>query len=541
MMFFYEKPAVNVYFWIKIYCEMINRKLLMLLFVLLQAAGFAQHPNILLGTLREPNEPSVYINPRNTDHIIVGANIYNYYLSSDGGYSWSDGRLFSPTLGVWGDPCVIVDTLGNYYFFHLSNPPGGEWIDRIVCQKSTDMGVSWNDGAGIGLIPGKAQDKEWAAVNPYNNHLYVAWTQFDEYGSANPADSSIIRFSRSVDQGETWSEPVRISKRAGDCLDGDGTMEGAMPAVGPEGQIYLSWAGPGGIMFDRSLDGGDTWLDEDIFVSDQHGGWDFSIPGIYRANGFPVICCDNSNSPYRGTIYINWTDQRNGANDTDVWLVKSTDNGSTWSAPLRVNDDEPGKHQFFSWMAIDQTNGNLWFVFYDRRNYPDENTDVYIAFSGDGGETFQNFRVSESPFIPNPNVFFGDYNNIAAHNNVVRPVWTRLHNNQLSLYTAIVDSEIVKLADYQMMAPVAAISASPNPFSKSTAVSFKLREASTVSLTLYDQLGRKVAAVMDSRKLPAGKYIEELDLKSAGLSPGVYLLRMEAGVNRKDYKIVYSP
>jgi len=328
---------------------------------------------------------------------------------------------------------------------------------------------------------------------------------------------------------------------AGDCIDGDNTVEGAVPAYGPDGEIYVAWAGPGGIMFDRSTDGGNTWLDQDIFVSDQPGGWNYSIPGIYRANGLPVTCCDVSNGPDRGAIYINWSDQRNGFNDTDIWLAKSTDGGFTWSAPIRVNDDEPGKHQFFTWMTIDQSNGNLWFVFYDRRSYQDENTDVYLAVSDDGGESFLNFRVSESPFIPNQNIFFGDYTNIAVQNGVIRPVWTRLHDNQLSILTAIVDDEIVGISAEESLRPAASMTASPNPFSRTSAISFRLKDNSRVSLTLCDLFGRKVLNIMENQMLPAGKYLEHLDVGSGALRPGVYLLRLSTGTSSSVFKIVYSP
>jgi len=44
-------------------------------------------------------------------------------------------------------------------------------------------------------------------------------------------------------------------------------------------------------------------------------------------------------------------------------------------------------------MTIDQTNGYLYFVFYDRRNYStaSTSTDVYMARSTDGGGDFQQF------------------------------------------------------------------------------------------------------------------------------------------------------
>jgi len=405
--------------------------------------NYAQHQNIMISSSNSPEEPSIFINPKNTSQLVGGANITNVYHSDNGGYTWSIGTMVSPTYGVWGDPCCIVDTAGNYYFFHLSWPASGSWIDRIVCQKSTDGGNTWNNGSYMGLNGTKAQDKEWAIVDRNNNHIYVTWTQFDVYGDSNPINKSIIRFSKSTDEGETWSPAIKINEDDGDCIDSDNTVEGAVPAVGPNGEIYVSWAGPAGLVFDRSMDQGESWLDEDIFVSDFPGGWDYNIPGINRCNGLPITVCDLSNGLYHGNIYINWTDQRNGESDTDVWMLKSTDGGNTWSNLKRVNDDPPGKQQFFTWMAVDQVTGYLWFVWYDRRNYSDNTTDVYMAVSTDGGETFVNFMVSETPFVPTSNVFFGDYNNISAHNNVIRPIWTRLHQGQLSVWTAIAEPDSV--------------------------------------------------------------------------------------------------
>lgn len=143
------------------------------------------------------------------------------------------------SYGVWGDPNIIVDTAGHFYFFHLSNPPQGSWIDRIVCQKTTDNGITWNDGSFTGLNGQKDQDKHWSAVDRRNNNLYVSWTQFDTYGSSNPKDSSNILFSKSTDAGATWSTPRKINKFAGDCIDSDNTVEGAVPAIGPNGKYIF--------------------------------------------------------------------------------------------------------------------------------------------------------------------------------------------------------------------------------------------------------------------------------------------------------------
>jgi hypothetical protein len=111
----------------------------------------AQHQNILISTSYSPNEPSIIINPKNTNQLYGGANIASYYYSNDAGYTWQEGTLVSQEHGVWGDPVLICDPAGAFYFFHLSNPPQGNWIDRIVCQKTETFGGEWNDGTAMGL------------------------------------------------------------------------------------------------------------------------------------------------------------------------------------------------------------------------------------------------------------------------------------------------------------------------------------------------------------------------------------------------------
>jgi hypothetical protein len=518
-----------------------SRTLLVALFIAVYAYAGAQHQNVLISTSYSPNEPSIIINPKNTNQLYGGANIASYYYSDDAGYTWQEGILTSQENGVWGDPVMLCDTTGAFYFFHLANPPVGNWIDRIVCQKTPAFGGTWNDGSYMGLNGTKAQDKHWAAVDRTNNNIYVTWTQFDAYGTADPAYYSNIMFSRSFDAGGSWSQAKQINKISGDCLDDDNTTEGAVPCIGPDGEIYVSWAGPAGIVFDRSFDKGDTWLDDDIFVADIGGGWAYDIPGIYRANGMPVTCCDLSGGPNTGTIYINWSDQRNGPGDTDVWLSKSTDGGNTWSEPLRVNNDPPGKQQFFTWMDLDQVTGHIWIVFYDRRNYDDTNTDVYLARSTDGGETFTNFRVSDTPFIPSSNIFFGDYTNITAYNDVVRPIWARCHESQMSIMTAIVDPTAVGIEEQVADAiPFSMEQSYPNPFAESTWISFKMHRQAPVYLAVYDQTGRVVKVLLDEILLQAGKYTYQFNTSGLGLAPGVYYFSLVCGDQVQQQKIILA-
>jgi hypothetical protein len=494
---------------------------------------WAQYPNIRVSrpASTRPEEVTIAINPTNPLNLAAGANINFFYYSTDGGFTWTEGRLTS-SFGVWGDPCVAFDPAGNLYYAHLSYPVFGYWLDRIVVQKSTDGGATWNDGVGVGVNPPKQQDKEWLIADHTNssfqNNLYMAWTEFDQYESTNPIDSTRILFSRSTDFGETWSMPVRISDRGGDCLDSDNTVEGAVPAVGPNGEIYISWAGPLGLMFDKSTDGGRTF-GEDIFVTSQVGGWDFEVSGIYRCNGLPVTACDISHSPYRGTIYVLWADQRNGVDNTDIFLIKSTDGGTTWGVIKRVNNDTTTRHQFFPWMTIDPFTGIIYIVFYDRRNTAGDATEVYVAKSKDGGESFENFKVSESPFTPRSDIFFGDYTNIAARNGKVYPIWMRMDGTALSIWSAVISDTITGITNEEET-PVRDFSLSqnyPNPFNPTTTIHYFLPVSQLVTLKVYALNGHEVATLINGRQ-EAGNHTVHFD--GNDLPSGVYYYKLTAGV-----------
>lgn len=391
-------------------------------------------------------EPTICISPINTDIIMAGSILDNVYVSNDSGRSWTKSQLKS-SAGVYGDPVIVADYQGRFYYSHLSNPDNlayrsDSFLDRIVVQRSDNNGETWTDGSAPTPTLERDQDKQWKVVDKASNAIYMTWTEFDKYGSDSPEHKSRILFSKSTDLAESWSEPMRINQYEGDCIDSDQTTEGAVPAVGPRGELYVSWSYDNKIYFDRSWDKGESWLDKDIVIADQTGGWDQKISGISRTNGMPITKVNLHRGDDEGTIYVCWSDQRNGEEDTDIWLASSKDNGQTWSKGIRVNDDKPGKQQFFPWMDIDPVTGYIYVVFYDRRDHDDDLTDVYVAYSKDAGATFTNKKISAKPFKPSEDVFFGDYNNISAVNNTIRPIWTHYEGGRLSIWTALIDMEL---------------------------------------------------------------------------------------------------
>ena len=385
---------------------------------------------------RGPVEVSVAINPTRPDHVVAVSlqagrpgqrGTSNYvYVSEDGGRKWKTVAAANPNRRTQGDDAVTFGADGLAVRTYLSAegiraPRPVRASSGIFASTSRD-GLAWSDPVPVvdhvnSVAP--LEDKPWvrtdnAADSPHKGNIYVSWTRFDVYGSKDPEHKSHVYFSRSRDGGKSFSVPHRISDSPGDCVDSSKTVMGAVPAVGPKGEVYVVWAGPQGLVLDRSADGGWTF-GKDQVIGDTPGGWDFSVKGIGRCNGLPVTGVDRSPGPDRGTVYVNWADLRHG--DPDVFVRASRDGGATWGEPVRANDDPKGngKEQFFTWMAVDPLDGSVNVVFYDRRDHDGALTGLTLARSVDGGRTFVNHRVSQEPFACERKGFFGDYLGIDAY------------------------------------------------------------------------------------------------------------------------------
>lgn len=515
---------------------------------------FSQFQNVVISNSNYPNEVSIMINPKNPSQMVVGSNILHfgadtslsgYYFSTNGGLSWIGGIVRSNVARPSGDPVILVDTSGIFHYLQNSNYGVNPhpW-DKLLIMKSTNGGANWLNGSGIGFDTLTSQDKPWGCVDfsnsLYKNSIYVTWSRFSNFGDPGPLDSSYIMFSKSLNGVEyNWTNPVRISQLSGNAYDSSNTVEGAVPCTGPNGQIYVSWSGPKirnqqyGIFFDRSTDGGLTWLDNDIYAADQPGGWYILIPNLFRCNGFPVTSCDLSNGPYRGNIYINWSDQRNGLNDCDIWLIKSTDGGNSWSQAKRVNNDPPGKQQFYNWMTIDQVTGYIYIVFYDQRNSASLTANIYLARSTDGGESFENVKVNTaSVTLTN---WLLDYIGVSAYNGKVRPVWM---GNSYSIVTAIVDSFYnigVNMISSEIPERFVLQQNYPNPFNPATKIKFEISKRTLASIIVYDAAGKEVEELVRSELSP-GTY--EAEWNAEALPSGVYFYVLETFGFRESKKMI---
>ncbi|HYQ85788.1 MAG TPA: hypothetical protein VES59_00955, partial [Bacteroidota bacterium] len=402
------------------------------------AAAASIYPNVNISVDTFPqNEPSVKISRKHPNRVVAAWRDFRtgvspairrvgYSLSVDGGSTWSTSALLPVIDSVHlrsSDPAVGTDTAGNFYITTISvNNTNND--GKILVYRSTDEGQTFDAASVAPNPPGVAfDDKEYIAcdfsrASPFVNTLYITWTRFGTPGG--------IQCTRSTDGGQTWSGPAQVS-------DATSGVQGSDPAIGPNGEVYVVWAGSG-IMFDKSPTGGTSF------------GPDSTISPVGTLHGFPSIAVDLSGGSRRGYIYVTWSDHRNA--DDDVFMSRSTDGGDHWSAPARVNDDPVGslgghKQQYWPWISVDDQ-GSISIVFYDTRNTASNAIfEAYLARSTNGGNTFTNQRLSsqDSPQnTPNGDVRFGDYIGIDSWDYRIVPVWTdeRAGGFNMDIYTAVI-------------------------------------------------------------------------------------------------------
>ncbi len=349
-----------------------------------------------------------------------------------------------------------------------------------------------------------------------------------------PTDSCYVAFCRSTDGGNTFSTPIHISRVAGTARCDNSSPEGVSPCTGPNGEVYAVWPLNETVMFNRSTNAGVNWLQNDIYVCNQVGGWTGTNYTV--ANWSPVSACDISNSQYRGNVYICFADTRNGPNDKDIWFVKSTNQGNNWSAPKRVNNDGAGNDQRLPWISVDNVTGYIWIFFYDSRYNAVSMSNPFIARSTDGGNTFQNVRISTL------NIYngyaFGEYMGLDAYNNKVRPLWalpSGFHNVQS--YVTIIDtfySVGINSISSEIPAKYSLSQNYPNPFNPTTKIRFdvaSVKQASLlVTLKVYDVMGREVQTLVNESLQP-GSYEVTFNIESATehrrtFGSGVYFYKL---------------
>lgn len=348
-----------------------------------------------------------------------------------------------------GDPASVIGQDGRFYENYITNSYGQG------VSVSTNNGVNWTTHT-VAPSPGQVADKNHFMVDktptsPYLHRAYCVWTDF---GGATDGEV-VLRYSTNF--GVNWSSSINISGALTPL--GSAFAQGANVQTGPNGEVYVTYViydanwtdGEDAIGFSKSTDGGVTWTHLRAYQNVNFGiRGNLSSKNGIRVSSFPSMTVDRSGGPNNGTIYITWP-QRGVApagSDPDIVIIKSTDNGATWSAPVRVNDDalNNGKDQYYAWSTVDQVTGRLILIFYDSRDVPNSQAEVYMASSVNGGITFENFEVSDQPHTPTPinglaGGYAGDYIGVAALGDMAFPFWAdnRLGSDHYQAWTASVE------------------------------------------------------------------------------------------------------
>ncbi len=375
-------------------------------------------------------EPSIAVNPNNPEQVVAvfQDNAHASY-SQDAGQSWKSAEgVAAANYKVSGDVSTTFDKQGHAFICYIAFDKLGTFNywghgatrNGILVRRSLDGGATWEKNdlpvAEQPTQPGiPFEDKPYIVADTTNSryagNLYIGWTRW------SLTDSKML-FSRSTDDGKTWSAPIEIDRTPGLPRDDNGAAEGFDAAVGPDGRIYAIWSQDDFIFLTVSRDGGKTFSRARSII--HTAPIMFAVETLERANGFPQIAID----PRSQRLYITWSDYRNG--DLDIFCSTSNDHGKKWSAPARVNNDavHNGADQFFQWLAVDPVDGSANVVFYDRRDDPTNTTQtVTLARSTDRGSSFQNYALTTDPFNAS-GVFFGDYIGIAAYGGRVYADWT---------------------------------------------------------------------------------------------------------------------
>ena len=215
-------------------------------------------------------------------------------------------------------------------------------------------------------IPAGSPGCPTSRISP--DRLYITWTRFNKEGTG-----ALIMESHSDDYARSWSAPKVIGGSANFCVGGltaanaCDNNQGSQPVVQPEtGFVYVAFEnfntpGENQYLLVRSRDGGNTWEGPffitpvfdinyptsgndrpDCAARGQQNGRRVLTNSCFRVNARGAITVDKRGGAYADDLYVVIADNRNGtrpSTNTDVLLFKSTDGGTTWVGPTRVNDD----------------------------------------------------------------------------------------------------------------------------------------------------------------------------------------------------------
>ncbi|MBI4851520.1 MAG: exo-alpha-sialidase [Acidobacteria bacterium] len=409
--------------------------------------------------LRTQSETSVAVRGSNVvasfNDIAVDRNTCGYSFSTDGGNTFAQSSIPEPGDQFnLGDGVVAYGPNGELYYALLALK-GNNFTSIVGVTKSTDNGATFQglgDASNTLNNDDNFHDKEWIAVDNSNaatrGNVYVSWTVFG-------LTDTFIAVSTSTDGGKTFGSPVNVS------TNNNLVVQGSMPMVGPNGELYVAFSSitlNGGIVSSvslvKSVDGGKTFsAPKPIAINNNFPFFNVTGGDGVRASAFPSLAVDKD-----GRIHVVYADFSSGAtrDRSDIFYVRSTDSGNTFSTPLKINDDSTDTTQINPSVAV-AGDGSVGIRWWDRRNdmVNDSLTDVYMAISKDNGASFgKNFRITDHNWVFSPSEsgdYHGDYDGLTADDKNFYLSWSDERSGDPDVFfTQIATNRDPNLGDFNL-------------------------------------------------------------------------------------------
>jgi Secretion system C-terminal sorting domain len=477
------------------------------------------------------NEPSLAVDPTNTDRIVVGwrqfDDISSNFRQAGYGYSTNGGAAFvfpGPiNPGVFrSDPVLDFDGEGNLYYNSLRG--------NFECDvyKIEDGGVVWN-----GPFPAHGGDKQWmrmdrtTGIGARNN--YSNWNE--SFTTCAPG-----YFTRSTDGSETFEA----------CIEIDESPRWGTLAVDANGDLYIAGISNNGTGFvviksSTAKDPGEAVTWDSVTVVDLDG--DLGIGQTINPQGLSGqtwVDVDLSND----NVYVLATVERFSVSDpADVMFAKSTDGGASFAAPVRINTDTgTDAYQWFGTMSV-APNGRIDVIWLDTRDAPSGTVDsvLYYSYSEDEGETWTtNVPISDAfdPTIGYPQQNkMGDYFDMKSDIDFAHIAWANTLNGGQDVYYTRITPTLLGIDDLSVNSFGAGVS--PNPFSDITIIEFSVDGNANTSVEVYDILGKKVNTLLD--ETVSGYQRLSWNATNAGgskLNSGLYFVTITSEGKRVGLKVV---
>ncbi len=483
------------------------------------------------------NEPSIAVDPTNPDIMVIGWRQFNtvnnnfrqagYAYTIDGGVNWTFPGVIEP--GIFrSDPVLDWDKEGNIYYNSLTVNGNNYTCD---VYKSINGGTDWDGGTFA-----HGGDKQWMAIDKTTG---IGAGNIYEYWSIAATSCYPYYFTRSIDENQSYEN----------CSDSPFKYWGIME-VNSQGDLYMCGTNGYDFAVCKSSNAQDpssevSW-DYDVTVdlggSIVSGDGSFTVPNPDGILGQTSMAVDTSGRSTDGNLYLLCSVDPPGNDPLDVMFSRSTDDGQTWSSPVRINDD-PGidAWQWFGTMSV-SNDGRIDVIWLDTRNYPGLFiSELYYAYSLDGGFSWSdNIKLSE-PFdpyagFPQQNKM-GDYFDMFSDEYGAHFAWANTLNGEEDVYYGFIESPTTGIAEQNDLSPNSSgLSYNfPNPFKNLTTINYKVPQLANVSLNVYNASGKQISSLYSGLQ-SEGNY--NLKFDASGLPDGVYYYRLKVGSQSETKRLV---